>query len=139
MNLLCWYTWWGFSQHLFLINSILGNCSLVCFYSLAKMFLLITSIHENCSLLIFIRGLIFYQSRNEEQHDLVWGLLLRQWFVLLSEGERRITGITTCWLWYVNITQNDQLLFSQSHVYISQLLKRRQQCFTNNSSYNSNF
>ena len=36
--------------------------------------------------------------------------------------------------WYANITQKYQLLFPQSHVYISQLLKTRQQCYANNIS-----
>ena len=44
-------SWWDFSQNLCLINSILENCSLLHFHSLAKIFILINYVVENCSFL----------------------------------------------------------------------------------------
>ena len=55
------------------------------------------------------------------------------WF---SAGRSQMIKLTACWFWYVNITKNYQLLLPQSHVYISRLLKTRQQWYTINISYN---
>ena len=76
------------------------------FYSLAKIFILITSIPENLSLLFLSHGFIFYHLRNEVQHDLVWRFLMIQCGLFCyMRADGRITGLTTCWFWYVNITQ----------------------------------